>query len=117
MPAQFRYGYRHGEDHRLGRAKSRRHTRTAEAGFAPAVDLLVGNSSSGIMETASLKKPAVNIGRRQQGREHGRNVLNAATTIDSILECTRRALDTDFLQSLEGYIRAGTSSDPSRCRV
>ncbi|HEV7857589.1 MAG TPA: UDP-N-acetylglucosamine 2-epimerase [Pyrinomonadaceae bacterium] len=66
------------------------------------VDLLMGNSSSGIMETASLKKPAVNIGRRQQGREQARNVLNAAPTRDSILECTRRALDTDFLQSLEG---------------
>jgi UDP-hydrolysing UDP-N-acetyl-D-glucosamine 2-epimerase len=66
------------------------------------VDLLMGNSSSGIMETASLKKPAVNIGRRQQGREQARNVLNAAPTRDSILECARRALDMDFLQSLEG---------------
>jgi UDP-N-acetylglucosamine 2-epimerase (non-hydrolysing)/GDP/UDP-N,N'-diacetylbacillosamine 2-epimerase (hydrolysing) len=66
------------------------------------VDLLMGNSSSGIMEAASLKKPAVNIGRRQQGREQARNVLNAAPAIDSILECTRHALDTDFRQSLEG---------------
>ena len=32
-------------------------------------DLLVGNSSSGIMETPSLGLPAVNIGMRQQGRE------------------------------------------------
>ena len=66
------------------------------------VDLLVGNSSSGIMETASLKKPAVNIGIRQQGREHGRNVLDAAPDADSILDCIRRALDPEFITSLDG---------------
>lgn len=68
------------------------------------VSLLLGNSSSGIMEAASLKKPAVNIGLRQQGREHARNVLNAAPDIDSILDCARRALDPDFLQSLDGLV-------------
>lgn len=68
------------------------------------VDLLVGNSSSGIMEAASLKKPAVNIGLRQRGREHARNVLNAAPETDSILECIRQALDSDFRQSLEGLL-------------
>ena len=37
---------------------------------------LVGNSSSGIHETASLGVPTVNIGTRQQGRERGPNVLD-----------------------------------------
>src|ERR1035437_2524667 len=41
------------------------------------VDLMVGNSSSGIMETASLGLPTVNIGLRQYGRERARNVLDA----------------------------------------
>ena len=36
---------------------------------------IVGNSSSGIMEAASLALPAVDIGRRQQGRERAENVL------------------------------------------
>lgn len=66
------------------------------------VDLLIGNSSSGIMETASLKKPAVNIGLRQQGREHARNVLDATPETDSILESIRQALDSNFRLSLEG---------------
>ncbi|MCU1301207.1 MAG: UDP-N-acetylglucosamine 2-epimerase, partial [Candidatus Sulfotelmatobacter sp.] len=41
------------------------------------VDLMVGNSSSGIMETASLPLPTVNVGLRQHGRERARNVIDA----------------------------------------
>src|SRR5271155_4903882 len=40
------------------------------------VDLLVGNSSSGIMETASFALPTINVGLRQQGRERAINVLD-----------------------------------------
>jgi UDP-hydrolysing UDP-N-acetyl-D-glucosamine 2-epimerase len=69
-----------------------------------AVDLLVGNSSSGVMEAASLKKPAVNIGKRQEGREHARNVLDAAPETGAILECVRRALAPDFQELLEGLV-------------
>jgi UDP-hydrolysing UDP-N-acetyl-D-glucosamine 2-epimerase len=65
------------------------------------VALLIGNSSSGIMETASLKKPAVNIGIRQRGREHARNVIDAAPELNSILECIGQALDPMFRRSLE----------------
>jgi UDP-hydrolysing UDP-N-acetyl-D-glucosamine 2-epimerase len=39
---------------------------------------LVGNSSSGLREGAFLGVPVVNIGTRQQGREHGANVVHAA---------------------------------------
>ncbi len=39
---------------------------------------LVGNSSSGIHETASRGVPTVNIGTRQQGRERPPNVLDAS---------------------------------------
>ncbi|WP_353068378.1 UDP-N-acetylglucosamine 2-epimerase [Tunturibacter empetritectus] len=40
--------------------------------------LLLGNSSSGIMEAASFHLPVVNIGLRQHGRERGPNILDAA---------------------------------------
>jgi len=39
---------------------------------------LVGNSSSGILESPSLKVPVVNIGDRQNYRERNKNILNAA---------------------------------------
>ena len=38
---------------------------------------VVGNSSSGLREGAFLGVPVVNIGSRQQGREHGPNVVHA----------------------------------------
>jgi UDP-hydrolysing UDP-N-acetyl-D-glucosamine 2-epimerase len=39
---------------------------------------LVGNSSSGIREGAFIGTPVVNIGRRQEGRERGPNVVDAS---------------------------------------
>jgi UDP-N-acetylglucosamine 2-epimerase (non-hydrolysing)/GDP/UDP-N,N'-diacetylbacillosamine 2-epimerase (hydrolysing) len=38
--------------------------------------VLVGNSSSGIIEAASFGTPVIDIGPRQKGRERGPNVLN-----------------------------------------
>lgn len=38
--------------------------------------VLVGNSSSGIIEAASFRTPVVDIGPRQEGRERGDNVIN-----------------------------------------
>lgn len=66
------------------------------------VDLLIGNSSSGIMETASLALPTVNIGMRQQGRERPRNVIDALPDVESILEAIQAALSSEFRSSLEG---------------
>jgi UDP-N-acetylglucosamine 2-epimerase (non-hydrolysing)/GDP/UDP-N,N'-diacetylbacillosamine 2-epimerase (hydrolysing) len=65
-------------------------------------DLLLGNSSSGIMEAASFAIPAVNVGIRQRGREHGRNVLDAEATAESILACVAIATGADFRASLAG---------------
>jgi UDP-hydrolysing UDP-N-acetyl-D-glucosamine 2-epimerase len=39
-------------------------------------DLLVGNSSSGIIESASFGTPCVNVGSRQNGRQRNRNVID-----------------------------------------
>ena len=64
--------------------------------------VLVGNSSSGIMETASFGLPTVNIGIRQQGRERARNVLDAAANQASILNAIEIAKTPRFRQSLAG---------------
>lgn len=45
---------------------------------------LVGNSSSAIREGAFIGTPAVNIGSRQAGRQHGANVINAGYTQEAI---------------------------------
>jgi UDP-N-acetylglucosamine 2-epimerase (non-hydrolysing)/GDP/UDP-N,N'-diacetylbacillosamine 2-epimerase (hydrolysing) len=67
-----------------------------------AVDLLVGNSSSGIMEAASFALPAVDVGIRQRGRERGRNVLDADANADAILDRIATAMTHDFRPSLRG---------------
>ncbi len=64
------------------------------------VDMLVGNSSSGIMETASFSLPTINVGLRQQGRERARNVLDADPA--AILEAMKKARTPEFLRSLHG---------------
>lgn len=66
------------------------------------VDLMVGNSSSGIMETASLALPTVNVGLRQHGRERARNVLDAEADKQSILEKIEKARCNRFKSSLQG---------------
>jgi UDP-N-acetylglucosamine 2-epimerase (non-hydrolysing)/GDP/UDP-N,N'-diacetylbacillosamine 2-epimerase (hydrolysing) len=66
------------------------------------VDMLVGNSSSGIMESASFSLPTVNVGIRQQGRERALNVLDAPPRVESIMKATRKARSPEFKKSLEG---------------
>jgi UDP-N-acetylglucosamine 2-epimerase (non-hydrolysing)/GDP/UDP-N,N'-diacetylbacillosamine 2-epimerase (hydrolysing) len=65
-------------------------------------DLFLGNSSSGIMETASVALPTVNIGLRQQGRERARNIIDAAPDVDAILAAVARARSDAFRTSLKG---------------
>ena len=66
------------------------------------VEMLVGNSSSGIMETASFALPTVNIGLRQQGRERARNVVDAPADVHSIGNAMRMAKSESFRESLAG---------------
>jgi len=58
---------------------------------------LVGNSSSGIHETPTLKIPAINIGTRQQGRERAKNVIDVPSDRNEIRRAIEKALyDQDF---------------------
>jgi UDP-hydrolysing UDP-N-acetyl-D-glucosamine 2-epimerase len=71
-------------------------------GMLEAAALMLGNSSSGIMETPSLALPTVNIGWRQQGREQAANIIDVPAESDAIVDGVRRALDPAFRQSLKG---------------
>jgi UDP-hydrolysing UDP-N-acetyl-D-glucosamine 2-epimerase len=63
------------------------------------VSLLVGNSSSGIIESTSVKVPALNIGIRQRGREHAANVLDVPAKKAAILKAIRKAESPAFRKS------------------
>jgi UDP-hydrolysing UDP-N-acetyl-D-glucosamine 2-epimerase len=53
---------------------------------------VVGNSSSALREGAFLGVPAVNVGTRQQGREHGPNVVHAGYDAGAIEAAARRQI-------------------------
>ncbi len=54
--------------------------------------LWIGNSSAGVIESASLGVPVINLGTRQSGRERGANVLDAALEIEAIVAAADFAL-------------------------
>jgi UDP-hydrolysing UDP-N-acetyl-D-glucosamine 2-epimerase len=66
------------------------------------VEMLVGNSSSGIMEAASFSLPVVNVGLRQQGRERAKNVIDVAADSDAIQTGIQKAMTPTFRKSLIG---------------
>jgi GDP/UDP-N,N'-diacetylbacillosamine 2-epimerase (hydrolysing) len=57
-----------------------------------AADLMVGNSSSGIIEAATFGTPVVNIGMRQNLRERNANVVDCAAEPGAIAEALASAL-------------------------
>jgi UDP-N-acetylglucosamine 2-epimerase (non-hydrolysing)/GDP/UDP-N,N'-diacetylbacillosamine 2-epimerase (hydrolysing) len=78
------------------------------------VQMMIGNSSSGIMETASFALPTVNVGLRQKGREQPRNVIDAAAETSSILDAIAMARSRMFVESLrdmENPYGEGTASE------
>lgn len=64
-------------------------------------DVLIGNSSSGIIEAASLRLPVVDVGDRQRGRLRPRNVLHVGDGREQVLAGIRQALDPGFRCALE----------------
>lgn len=58
--------------------------------------LVVGNSSSGVVETPTFGVPTVNIGSRQAGRIICQNVLCCAAAAPAIEAALRRALTPEF---------------------
>ena len=57
-------------------------------------DLLIGNSSSGIIESGHFKIPTINVGDRQQGRIKNKNTINCKFKSQDILKKTRKFLKT-----------------------
>lgn len=56
------------------------------------VDVVVGNSSSGLYEAPSFNKPTVNIGDRQKGRLAANSVIHCATEASAIATAITQAL-------------------------
>lgn len=76
---------------------------------------LLGNSSSGLLEAPSLGLPAINIGSRQRGRTHGKNVLFVDNDESEITDAVQKVLNDKQFQAVvsEKYnpYGDGSSSD------
>jgi GDP/UDP-N,N'-diacetylbacillosamine 2-epimerase (hydrolysing) len=71
------------------------------ANFLFFAEYIIGNSSSGILEAPSFKRPAVNIGRRQIGRLQGINVINVEDfDVEKIIAAIDIAKSKSFKESL-----------------
>ena len=64
------------------------------------VDGVVGNSSSGLLETPSFRKGTVNIGDRQKGRLQAGSVINCEPKCKSIVAALGRLYSGDFQAEL-----------------
>ncbi len=66
------------------------------------VDIMIGNSSAGIVEAPSFRLPVVNVGNRQKGRDCMENVIHAGNSIYEIIKAIEKGLhDKAFIDSLK----------------
>ena len=64
------------------------------------IDLLIGNSSSGIIESCSFKIPCINLGNRQKHRLSPKNVIHSTFDISNIIKAYKKALSIEFKRSI-----------------
>jgi UDP-N-acetylglucosamine 2-epimerase (non-hydrolysing)/GDP/UDP-N,N'-diacetylbacillosamine 2-epimerase (hydrolysing) len=63
--------------------------------------VVIGNSSSGLIEAPALKVPTVNIGARQRGRLKARSVIDVDENTGGITLAIEKALSTQFRDILQ----------------
>jgi UDP-hydrolysing UDP-N-acetyl-D-glucosamine 2-epimerase len=82
-------------------------------GLMKIADVVIGNSSSGLIEAPALLKPTVNIGDRQKGRAKAASVIDCQDDRDAISAAINKALTPDFCETLADdnslYGRSGAS--------
>jgi len=61
-------------------------------GLMRVASVMVGNSSSGIIEAPAFRLPVVNIGTRQKGRERSTNVIDVGYNRREIVKAVKKAL-------------------------
>jgi UDP-hydrolysing UDP-N-acetyl-D-glucosamine 2-epimerase len=67
---------------------------------------IIGNSSSGICESATFKIPAINVGLRQVGRYADKNVIFCGTSSKEIGEAIELSLSKDFQLRLKSIVNS-----------
>jgi UDP-hydrolysing UDP-N-acetyl-D-glucosamine 2-epimerase len=76
-------------------------SREAYLGLMAVSSVMIGNSSSGLVEAPSFRLPAVNIGTRQNGRIRAKNVIDVGYSVPEIVAAIKRALSKEFVTEIQ----------------
>lgn len=76
-------------------------------GLMSGAKMLIGNSSSGLIETPYFNIPAVNLGRRQKGRIRDCNVIDADYSSHNIKAAIDNALSQEFRTMIKNHFIFG----------
>ena len=82
--------------------------------FLKNCECLVGNSSSGLLEAPSLKKPSINIGRRQHLRVRAKNVIDCSFKSKDIVKAIKKGLSENFKKSISNIKNPYGDGDSSK---
>ncbi len=75
--------------------------------------MVIGNSSSGLVEAPSFHIPTINIGNRQRGRLAGDTVINCEPVCEDILCAMQKARTEDFRERCRGAVNPYGDGDTS----
>ncbi|MBC7428151.1 MAG: UDP-N-acetylglucosamine 2-epimerase (hydrolyzing) [Bacteriovorax sp.] len=67
------------------------------------VDVVAGNSSSGIIEAPFMNKAVVNVGVRQKGRSSSHHVIHSSSNVQDLNKAFTRALSDEFQNELSNF--------------
>lgn len=79
--------------------------------------VVIGNSSSGIVEVPSFHVPTIDIGERQAGRIRSESVVNCYPIYDSIVDAIAEIESEKFRRRLQLAKNPYEGEEPSRCIV
>lgn len=74
-----------------------------------ASEMLLGNTSSGIVEAASFNKYVINVGDRQAGRQRSKNVIDVPFNKIRIIDCFREIQEDSFFSGKNEYYKSNTA--------
>ncbi len=81
-----------------------------------AVDVMIGNSSSGLIEAPVLKKATVNVGDRQKGRLKAASVVDVANDRSAIVNAVKKVLSEKFRKELP-LTKSHYGSGSASCKI
>jgi UDP-hydrolysing UDP-N-acetyl-D-glucosamine 2-epimerase len=63
------------------------------------ISIVIGNSSSGIVEAPALHTPTVNIGKRQQGRLKAASIVDCDENEQAVVEAIKKGITPEFKEA------------------